>query len=80
MENMDNELTLPKCVLISPAENTLNPSKHFSPKCLPKPKSLRFLKKSSLWVSVVRGYRNHTKQNDAEYLCYAPIQFHLDSA
>ena len=38
----------------NPAENTSNASKYFSPKCLPKPKSLRFLKKSSLWVSVVR--------------------------
>ena len=36
------------------AENTLNASKHFSLKCLLKPKSSRFLKKSSLWVSVVR--------------------------
>ena len=29
----------------SPAENTPNASKNFSPKCLPKPKSSRFLKK-----------------------------------
>ena len=36
------------------AENTPNASKSFSPKCLPQPKSSRFLKKSSLWVSVVR--------------------------
>ena len=27
-------------------ENTPNASKHFSPKCLPKPKSFGFLKKS----------------------------------
>jgi hypothetical protein len=37
------------------AENTPNASKHFSPICLPKPKSLKFLKKSSLWVSLVRA-------------------------
>ena len=37
------------------AENTPNASKNFSPICLPKPKSFGFLKKSSLWVSVVRG-------------------------
>ena len=28
------------------AENSLNASKKFSPKCLPKPKSLKFLKKA----------------------------------
>ena len=53
MKNMDKE---PKWVADSPAENTPNASKNFSPKCLPKPKSLRFLKKSSLWVSVVRAW------------------------
>ena len=37
------------------AENTPNASKNFSPICLPKPKSFEFLKKSSVWVSVVRG-------------------------
>ena len=37
------------------AENTPNASKNFSPICLPKAKSFKFLKKSSLWVSVVRG-------------------------
>ena len=36
------------------AENTPNALKNFSAKCLPKPKSLGFKKKSSLWVSVVR--------------------------
>ena len=40
------------------AQITPNASKNFSPKCLPKPKSLRFLKKSSLWVSVVRAVYN----------------------
>ena len=38
----------------SPAEKTPNASKHFSPKCLPNPKSLFFFKKSSLWLSLVR--------------------------
>ena len=50
MENMDKELTLPKWVLI----NIPHASKYFSPKCLPKPKSFKFLKKNSLWASVVR--------------------------
>jgi hypothetical protein len=36
------------------AENTPNALKNFSPKCPPKPKSLKFRKKA-LWVSVVRG-------------------------
>ena len=36
------------------AKNTLNASTNFSPICLPKPKSLGFLKRSSLCVSVVR--------------------------
>ena len=34
------------------SENTRNASKYFSQKCLPKPKSFGFLKKSSLWVSL----------------------------
>ena len=37
------------------AENTPNAPNIFGPICLPKPKSLRFSKKSSLWVSLVRG-------------------------
>ena len=41
----------------SPAEKAPNASKKFSPKCLPKPKISRFLKKNSLWVSVVRGVK-----------------------
>ena len=45
----------------SPAENTLNASKNFSPKCLPKPKSSKFLKKNSLWVSVVSAVSCRTK-------------------
>jgi hypothetical protein len=55
MENMDKELTLPKIGADNLTENTPNASKNFSPKCLPKPESSRFLKKSFLWVSVVRG-------------------------
>ena len=38
--------------------NTTNASKNFSPICLPKLKSFEFLKKSSLWVSVVHC-QNH---------------------
>ena len=56
MENMDKELTVLKWVLIVQPQNTPNASKNFSPKCLPKPKSSNFLKESSLWVSVVRGF------------------------
>ena len=37
------------------AKNTPNAPKNFSPICLPKPKSFEFLKKSSLWMSIVRG-------------------------
>ena len=54
MENMDKEFTVPKW-----ANNTPNASKHFSPKCLPKPKSSRFLKKKlslgvrSPWVVAI---------------------------
>ena len=56
MENMDKELTVPKWI-VRP-KNTPNASKNFSPKCLPKSKNSRFLKKSSLWVSVVLGTNN----------------------
>ena len=46
MENMDKGLTVPNWVLIfSSAENTPNDPKIFSPICLPKHKSLGFLKK-----------------------------------
>ena len=56
MENMDHGQGTHSTEMgaYSPAENTPNASKHFSPKCLPKPKSLGFSKKSSLWVSIVR--------------------------
>ena len=37
----------------SSAENTPNVSINFRPICPPKPKSLEFLEKNSLWVSVV---------------------------
>ena len=50
MEIMDKEFTVPKW-----AENNPNALKIFGPICLPKPKNFEFLKKSSLWVSVVRG-------------------------
>ena len=39
----------------SSAENTQNAPQNVGPICLPKPKSLGFSKKNSLWVSVVRG-------------------------
>ena len=45
---MDKELTVPKW-----AKNTPNASKNFNPKCLLKPKSSRFLKKSLFGQSVV---------------------------
>ena len=38
------------------AGNTQNAPQNFSPICLPKPKSFEFLKKSSLWMSIVRGF------------------------
>ena len=41
------------------AENTPNVAKNFSPKCLPKPKSFGFLKKSSLRAQI--GYSLLTK-------------------
>ena len=37
------------------AQNNPNGSKNFSSICLPQPKKFEFLKKNSLWVSVVRG-------------------------
>ena len=58
MENIGKGTHSTKMGADSLAENTPNASKHFSPKCLPKPKSSQFLKKGSLWVSVVRGV-NH---------------------
>ena len=44
-----------------PAKNTLNTSKHFSPKYQPKPKpkNLKFLKESSLWMSIVCAWLQH---------------------
>ena len=56
MENMDSQYQNQPFNLLpfflngwmgadSPAENTPNASKNFSPKCLPKPKSWRFSKK-----------------------------------
>ena len=39
----------------SSALNIPNAPEFIGPICLPKPKSFEFLKKSSLWMSVVRG-------------------------
>ena len=36
---------------------------NFGPFCLPKPKSFEFLKKSSVWVSVVREQKYQTKKS-----------------
>ena len=55
MENMDKRLTLPKWVLINRPKILQMPPKMFGPICPPKPKSLRFSKKSSPRVSVVHG-------------------------
>ena len=44
MENMDKEFTVQKWVLIVWPKKM--PQKEFSPKCVPKPKSSRFLKKA----------------------------------
>ena len=56
MKNMDKGLTVPKWVLINGPKLPANAPKSFGPICLPKPKSLGFSKKSSLWLSVVRGF------------------------
>ena len=45
MESMDKDHRT-KMGVDSPAENTPNASKHNNPKCVSKPKSLRFLKKA----------------------------------
>ena len=45
MENMDKKLRVPIWLLIVRPKIPPNASKNFSPKCLPKPKSSRFLKK-----------------------------------
>ena len=47
-------------------ENTPNASKIFAPKCLPKLKSLRFMKKGFIWVSVVRGLYISELKNTAD--------------
>ena len=44
------------------AENTPNTSNNFSPICLPVPESFEFLKKSSLWMSVVRGHEHQVSR------------------
>ena len=43
------------------AENTQNAPTFFGPICLPKPKRLGFLKKTSVWVSVCDHYQPHVK-------------------
>ena len=59
MENMDTEPTVhTKMGADKLAENTPNAQKIFGPICLPKPKSLGFSKKISLWVSVVRAFQH----------------------
>ena len=50
---MDKELTVPKMGADKSAENTPNAPKIVGPICLPKPKSLRFLKKKLSLGSVV---------------------------
>ena len=51
MENMDKEyIHSTKMGADKSAENTLNAPKIFGPICLPKPKSMGFLKKISLGV------------------------------
>ena len=49
------ELTVPKWVLLSGRKYPECP-KNYSPKCLPKPKSSRFLKKKSFYLPLVRAY------------------------
>ena len=65
----------------SSAENTPNASKNISPKCLPKPKSSRFLKKSSLWESVVHAITQKTNNGHTNKVgCwYFLINFSLKS-
>ena len=48
------------------AENTPNAPQIFGPICLPKPKSVGFSKRSSLWVSVVRGYMEEMASSEAQ--------------
>ena len=68
MENIYQGLTVPKWVLISDksAKNTPNAPNIFGPICLPEPKSLGFLKKSSLQVSLVRAPQHCRKKGHFE--------------
>ena len=61
MENVDKGLTVPKWVLILQPKIPQMP-----PICLPKPKSLGFSKRSSLWVSEVRGYMEEMASSEAQ--------------
>ena len=60
MENMDKGLTVPKWVLISLAENTPKCLKIFHPKMSAQAQKLEIFEKSSLWVSIVRGFKQPT--------------------
>ena len=48
------------------AKNTPNALQIFVPICLHKPKSLGFSKRSSLWMSVVRGYMEEMASSEAQ--------------
>ena len=58
------------------ARNTPNASQNFSLICLPKPKSFKFLKKSSLWVSIVRA-QFYSKMVSKMYRLFIDILFKL---
>ena len=61
------------------AENTPNAPKFFGPICLPKPKSLGFSKKNSLWVSVVRVLCCDSKSVTSEVIIIvSPIKSSLE--
>jgi len=48
----------------------------FGPKCLPKPKSSKFLKKSSVWVSVVRAHLHEIFYYMNSFVCFLKIGEH----
>ena len=60
MENMDKELTVPKWVLIVPPKIPQIPQKISAQNVCPSP---IFLKKSSLWVTLVCDSKDLTKLN-----------------
>ena len=57
-----NKVTTKWCQADNKVMPSWQQSRNFSPICLPKPKSFEFLKKSSLWMSVVRGH-SHRRRN-----------------